>query len=161
MSFFLGDIWHWYSVAAAMSRIAMLTGALALLSGCGMLSSETIVTSRTPVNEAVATTARQQTLMNIVRVYHNESPLILDLVEADEAVSLGGTATGGVAGIGAIAGAMGGTLAGRTGSAGGTVSASDGVINRYVPLQGQALIAQLASPITVETVNALYDSDWA
>ena len=141
-------------------QILSFAGIAALLCGCTTLGSESIVTARTPVNEAVADTARQQTLMNIVRVYNNESPLILDVVEADEAVNVGATPSGGMTNIGAIAGAMGGTLAGRTGSAMAGLSAGDNVTNRYVPLQGQALINQLSSQITVETLNALYDSDW-
>ena len=146
-----------YRIRSVASRLAMIAGAVGLLSGCGTLASQSIVAARTPVNEAVATTARQQTLMNIVRVYHNEAPLILDVVEADEMVGVSGQAMGGAAGIGAIAS---GTSAGRTESAMGIVSAGDAVTNRYIPLQGQALISQLSSQITVETLNALYDSDW-
>lgn len=149
-----------YRIWPAASRLALIAGALGLLGGCGTLASQSIVTARTPVNEAVATTARQQTLMNIVRVYHNDAPVILDVVEADEMVNVTGSATGGATNIGAIVGNQGGTLSGRTESAMGTVGAGDAVTNRYVPLQGQALISQLSTQITVETITALYDSDW-
>ena len=143
---------HRNSLPSVAGRALALAGVASLLSGCVTLGSESIVVGRTPVNEAVATTARQQTLMNIVRVYHNEAPVILDIVETDEGVSTTASGTGAVTAIGAAAG--------RAGSASATLGASDGITNRYIPLQGQALISQLSSQITVETINALYDSDW-
>ena len=87
--------------------------------------------------------------MNIVRVYHNESPLILEVVETDENISATASGTGAVTAIGAVPGMMG-----RAGSASATLGATDGIQNRYVPLQGQALISQLSSSLSIDSHRA-------
>ena len=49
---------------------------------------------------------------------------------------------------------------GRTGSAGGTVQYSETPTIRYIPLLGQALVAQLVTPVSVDALGLLYDSNW-
>ena len=130
------------------------------LSACAVIGPSSIESGRSSYNEAVEMTSRQQLLMNIVRVSKNEPPLFLDVNEIDAAVQLQATATGAVTNIGARPGTSGGTLAGRVGSFGAGVQYDESPTVRYQPLQGAALIAQISSPITVDTLAQLYNSDW-
>ena len=76
---------------------------------------------RANYNRVIQSTSKEQTLMNIVRVYNNEPMLFIPVNEVDAAFLVQGSVTGGETGIGAHPGNSGGTLSGRVGAAGGTL----------------------------------------
>ena len=142
-----------------MSRLSVLF-AIFILSGCTVVGPASIETGRSSYNQAIETTARQQTLMNIIRVHNNETPLFIDVPEVDASVQFQASATGAVSNIGAKPGTTGGTLEGRVEAAGAGLNYEESPTVRYQPVQGQALNAQVSSPITVDTISALLGSQW-
>jgi hypothetical protein len=98
--------------------------------------------------------------MNIIRVYNNEPTLFIDVSEVDAVVLGQATLAGGTTGIGAKAGNSGGTLAGEVEGVTAGIELQESPTIRYQPLQGQPLVAQISSPITVDSIAYLNDSDW-
>ena len=86
----------------------------------------------------------------------------MDISEVDQATTVVGTLAGGPSGIGANPGynSTAGTVAGLIGSATGTASYQEAPTVRYIPLAGQALIAQVATPLSAEAIANLISSDW-
>jgi hypothetical protein len=130
------------------------------LAGCALIGPAAVENGRNTYNEAVASTARQQTLINMVRVHHNENPVFVDIPEIDASSQLQMNATGAITNIGSHAGTAGATLEGKAGSFGGGIQYQEAPTIRYQPLQGQALFTQISAPITVDTLSALFGSDW-
>jgi outer membrane protein assembly factor BamE (lipoprotein component of BamABCDE complex) len=136
---------------------------LAGLCACATVGPTSITQGRTPYNEVIHDTSSQQTLLNLVRVYNNEPPLFMDVTEVDAATSLAGTIGGGASNLGATANyksTSAGTISGAVGSVSGSAQYQEAPTVRYQPLSGQALIAQISTPISPENlVNAL-NSVW-
>ena len=57
-------------------------------------------------------------------------------------------------------GASGPFYPGHDYGVGGALQYEESPTIRYQPLTGAALIAQVSSPITVDSIASLYDSDW-
>jgi hypothetical protein len=53
------------------------------LAGCAFIGPTVVQNGRNTYNEAVASSSRQQTLINIVRVHRNETPVFLEIPEID------------------------------------------------------------------------------
>jgi hypothetical protein len=70
------------------------------------------------------------------------------------------SATGAVTNLGSHAGTVGSTLEGVAGASGLGVQYQEAPTIRYQPVQGQALFTQISAPITVDTLSALFGSDW-
>jgi hypothetical protein len=142
--------------------LALAASAVALMAvgGCQTAGPNSIGMGRERYNNILQSTAMEQTMSNIVRVYNHEPPMFMDVTEVDATLSLGGSLTGATTNIGAKRGASGGTLAGQVGSAGGTVQYSETPTVRYQPLLGQALVAQLVTPVSVDALGLMYDSSW-
>jgi hypothetical protein len=133
------------------------------VNGCAVVGPSSIDHGRTSYNEVIEDTSRQQTLLNLVRVSKNESPLFMDVTEVDAATSAGASITGGESGIGAIPNGKStsaGTIEGTVGAITGTASYLEAPTVRYQPLTGQPLIAQVSTPLTPETLVNLQTSDW-
>jgi hypothetical protein len=130
------------------------------LAGCALIGPAAVENGRNTYNEAVASTARQQTLINIVRVHRNENPVFVDIPEIDASSQLQVNGTGALTNIGSHAGTVGGTLEGKAGALGAGIQYQEAPTIRYQPLQGQALFTQISAPITVDTLSALFGSDW-
>ena len=120
------------------------------LSGCSTLGPATIESSRTSYNDVVQETAKQQTLLNLLRVRDGQQPNFIDVTEVDAGYSLAHTTSGTAGGIGA-------TL---IGSVTGGVTYTDAPTIRYQPLTGNALIQQVSVPLTTASLANLYDSDF-
>ncbi len=134
-----------------------------VLCGCSTVGVTSIDQGRTPYNEVIQDTSRQQALLNIVRVSKGESPQFLDVTEVDQAYSVVGSVTGGASSIGATANpkTTSGTFSGVLGALSGTTSYQEAPTVRYIPLLGQALIAQVSTPLTPESIANLTSSDWS
>lgn len=143
-------------------RMAAVICTASGIAGCSTVGITSINQGRTPYNEVIQDTAKEQTLLNIVRVSNGESPLFLDVSEVDQATTVVGSLTGGPSGIGASPGfnSTAGTVAGLIGSATGSASYQEAPTVRYIPLSGQALIAQVATPLSPEAIANLTNSDW-
>jgi hypothetical protein len=131
------------------------------LMGCQTVGPTSISIGRMSYNEVIQQTSKQQTFANIVRVRHSEPTSFIDINQISAGVTFQGTVMGGAANIGAKAGTSGGTLSGRTGSANISLQYTENPVVQYQPLTGQALISQIATPITVESIGSLEHSDWA
>jgi hypothetical protein len=133
------------------------------LSACSVVGPASIDHGRTSYNEVIEDTSRQQALLNVVRVSKGESPLFIDVTEVDAATSAGGTLGGGVSGLGATANfksTSAGTIQGPVEAITGSVSYQEAPTVRYFPLSGNALIAQVSTPIRPDSLVNLYNSDW-
>jgi hypothetical protein len=130
------------------------------LAGCALIGPAAVENGRNTYNEAVAGTARQQTLINMVRVHRNENPVFVDIPEIDASSQLQMNATGAITNIGSHAGTTGATLEGKAGAFTGGIQYQEAPTIRYQPVQGQALFTQISAPITVDTLAALFGSDW-
>ena len=86
------------------------------LAGCALIGPTAVETGRNTYNEAVATSSRQQILINIVRVHRNENPVFVDIPEIDASSQLQLSATSALTNIGGHPGTIGGTLEGAAGA---------------------------------------------
>lgn len=140
--------------------LAFCAGAVTVVGGCQTVGPKAIGLGRDRYNGVLHSTSMEQTMSNIVRAYYYEPPMFMDVTEVDAAMIFGGSVSGGVNNIGARAGSSGGTIAGRVGTASGGVQYSESPTIRYQPLLGQALVAQLVTPVSVDALGELYDSYW-
>jgi hypothetical protein len=147
-------------MGAVLARCPLYALMFNCLASCALIGPAAVENGRNTYNEAVASTARQQTLINIVRVHRNENPVFVDIPEIDASSQLQMNATGAITNIGSHAGTVGGTLEGKAGAFGAGVQYQEAPTIRYQPLQGQALFTQISAPITVDTLSALFGSDW-
>jgi outer membrane lipoprotein SlyB len=141
-------------------ELVIAAGTSIVLGGCQMVGPVSIDQGRDSYNHIIQSTAKEQTLSNIVRVFHHEPTAFMDVTEVDATTTFSGNVSGGVAGIGARAGTSGGTLAGQVGAVAGGVTYSESPLIRYQPLLGQSLVAQLATPVSPDVIWSLYDSNW-
>ncbi len=141
-------------------RVSTIIVMTLALGGCQLFGPNSIGVGRDRYNSIIQSTSMEQMMSNIVRVYQHEPIMVMDVTEVDATLAFGGSLTGATTNIGAKAGTTGGTLAGRTGSAGGTLQYAETPTIRYQPLLGQALVAQLVTPVSVDALGLLYDSSW-
>ena len=139
------------------ARIKLLSvaGMLSVFGGCQNVGPTVINQGRDHYNSVIQSTAKEQTLSNIIRVYKNEPTSFMDVTEVDTGTSVSGSVNGGISGIGAHAGTSGGTLVGQQGSVTSGVSYSEAPVIRYLPLTGQGLVAQLISPLSPDAIESL------
>jgi hypothetical protein len=140
--------------------LTLAVSAIAGLAGCQLLGPNAISGGRDRYNSIIATTSMEQTMSNIVRVYQHQPTLFMDVTEVDAVSSFVGNLGGAATNIGAKPGTTGSTISGRLGSASGAVQYSETPTVRYQPLLGQALVAQLVTPVSVDALGLLYDSSW-
>jgi len=147
-----------------LSRLVGIASSVLFLASCQSVGPIAIDAGRDRYNSIIQSTSKEQTLSNIIRVFNHEPTSFMDVSEVDATTSFSGNVSGGLSNIGAIAGiksTSAGTIAGRVGSVTGGVTYSEAPIIRYTPLLGQSLVAQLITPVTVDTFEYLYDSSWS
>ena len=143
-------------------RMATVIAALGLCA-CAVVGPASIDQGRIRYNEVIQETAKQQTLLNIVRVSNGESPLFMDVTEVDAATTIQGAISGGPSALGAtpnFKSTSAGTISGAVGFITGAALYQEAPTVRYFPLSGQALIAQVSTPLNAESLADLFDSDW-
>lgn len=136
-------------------KLVLVAGIAAAMSGCQYVGPVAIDAGRDRYNSVLHSTAKVQTLSNIVRTYKNEPTEVMDVTEVDATQTLTGTAAGTVAGIGAKPGTFG-TL----GTLNPSVGYSEAPLIHYVPLVGQGLVSQLVTPVGVDALESLINSGW-
>jgi hypothetical protein len=126
-------------MGAVLARCPFYLLMLYWLAGCAFIGPTVVQNGRDTYNEAVASSARQQTLINIVRVHRNETPVFLEIPEIDASSLLQVGATGAVTNLGSHAGTVGSTLEGVARASGLSAQYQEAPTIRYQPVQGQAL----------------------
>lgn len=134
---------------------------IASLCSCGVVGPSSIKLGRNNYNDVIHQTSGDQLLINLARIHNHEMPLFMDVTEVDATVQIQANATAGQSGIGSRPGTTGGTLAGAVESVGVTGQYLEAPTIRYQPLQGAPLIAQFNSPISVDSLVYMFNSDWA
>jgi hypothetical protein len=144
------------------SKLVILAGTLGVLVGCQSIGPIAIDQGRDRYNSIIQSTSKVQTLSNVVRVYNHEPITVMDVTEVDAAQSISGGVNGGLTNIGATAtkSTSAGTLAGQVGNVSANGQYSEIPTIRYQPLLGQALVAQLVTPVSADALGLLYDSSW-
>ncbi len=120
--------------------------------GCQILGSEGIKQGRGRFNSAIHKTNEEELLINILRISQNRMPLFLEITDITSLMSAGAN------------GSASATLpesASKTYSLQGQLSYSETPTVRYRPIQGDALVKQIYSPISTEHIGLLAMSDWA
>ena len=147
-----------------------------LLAGCQHAGPTSIEWGRPNYNDAIQRTSGEQLLANLVRVRQQEMPLVMDVTQVNAGLVVTGSANSSLSGIGgqsALASAgktvtfanNSGTLAAKVistmvGAAGTTFQYQENPTITYTPLSGQPLIAQLTTPISVDSLAQMPDSGW-
>jgi len=126
--------------------------------GCNSFGPDAVRGERPTYNDAIHETAVEQTFLNIVRVKHHQTTFFMDVSEVDASLQF---QTQGSASL-SFPQAMGAghIFSGHDYGIGGSLQYQESPTIRFQPLTGAALIAQVASPITVDSIASLYDSDW-
>lgn len=141
--------WKWALVGA----LAVLPG----LSGCATkLGSRSLPEVRRSYNEAVAESADQQMLLNIVRLRHLHTTAFMQLGSVVTQYELSQTA--GINGSGNI-----GPGASPRGSSGGSVGVtnSEKPTVTYLPLEGEDFVRRMATPLSASSVALLIHAGWS
>jgi hypothetical protein len=136
--------------------------ASAALCGCGVVGPASIKLGRSTYNDVIHQTSGDQLLANLVRIHNHEMPLFMDVTEVDAVVQVQANISAGKTNIGARA--TNSTSAGTVAGAVENISAAGQYLEaptiRYQPLQGAPLIAQINSPISVDSFVSMFNSDW-
>jgi hypothetical protein len=153
----IGDIQATEVISIARNITAILGAiSLALLVGCDFIGPRAIQYGRIDYNDVIQKTNKQQTFVNIIRVAHNEPTAFMDVSEVDSVVLAQASLTGSIGGVGA--GVR--NTSGATGMVGGSLEYQEQPTIRYAPLLGQALVSQLSTPITAQSLSYLMNSGW-
>jgi len=142
-------------VGRTIKKAGIVAGTLTLLVGCQNVGPLAIDAGRDRYNSAIQSTAKVQTLANIIRVANHDSTSFVDVTEIAATTTLTGTAGGNVSGIGSRPGTFG-TL----GSVTSGVTYTEAPIIRYAPLTGQGLVSQMVRPLTADAIESLITSSW-
>ena len=146
-------------MGAVLARCPFYLLMLYWLAGCASIGPTVVQNGRNTYNEAVASSGRQQTLINIVRVHRNETPVFLEIPEIDASSLLQVGATGAVTNLGSHAGTVGALWRGWP-----ALRASPPSIRKPdhpLPARpGAGPVHPDSAPITVDTLSALFGSDW-
>jgi hypothetical protein len=162
--------------AIAKARDASIIAAALALAGCQHVGPSSIAMGRPDYNSAIQETSQQQLLANIVRVRDAQMPLVMDVTQINAGLTFQANAGAALSGIGTEVALQGAGPAVPTSNTAGALASlvapaqaglfSGGLIYQetptitYTPLTGQPLIAQLSTPITVDFLATLPDSDW-
>jgi hypothetical protein len=176
--------WKWGKLMSKSwySRVWRLRGAFGLfvasvtLTACQHLGPWALEQGRGRYNEKIHLTSRDQLFANIIRVYYQENPLFMDVSEVDAAELIQGTVSGGTTGLGGLSGlanegpvidfpngtgaVRSKTVSGHAGAVAGSFGYQESPTIRYFPLSGQALVAQIVTPLSVTSLANLISSDW-
>ncbi|MCU0970566.1 MAG: hypothetical protein MUF57_01925 [Gammaproteobacteria bacterium] len=130
----------------ALSRAVLLAGAAALLPACASIGAGSVHRDRLDYNQALATSWKEQMLLNVVRLRYADTPVFLDVssvissYQVQSQFSLLGTMSSGL-----TPGLPDTTGRGATLGASGTYT--DRPTVSYTPLQGDKFTRELLRPI--------------
>jgi hypothetical protein len=142
-----------------MSKTSFLTswfaaGLALLVGGCASIGPETVPRDRFDYGAAIAGSAKEQLLYNIVGLRYLEAPTFVNVASVINQYSLEGEV--------ALSGGLNTGLAGGadTLSVGGKGTWADRPTITYTPLTGEEFATNLLTPIPPESVFALVQAGW-
>jgi len=143
-------------------EFVLVAATFSLVSGCQYVGPIAIDQGRDRYNGVIQATSKEQTFSNIIRVRNHEPTSFMEVSEVDATTTLSGNVSGAVSSIGAGANpkTTAGTFAGQVGAVSGGAVYTEQPLIRYTPLLGQALVAQLVTPVSVDVLEDLFDSAW-
>ncbi len=120
--------------------------------GCGGIGPSGITTGRPAYNSAIQNTSNEEMLLNIVRLRYRDTPFFLQV-------------SGVAANLSTQMGISGGAEIPSSGTTLGTVAATalvrDNPTVTYSPLQGDAFVTQLLTPVRLDTLLLLINTGWS
>ena len=131
-------------------RNTLVIALLFLVSGCNTIGPRTIPGARLNYNVAIARSADEQLLLNLVRLQYRDTPLFLEVtsVSTQYVMSYGASASGSLTDP-------------LDRSAGASIGFVEKPTVQYAPLQGGKFVTQILSPISLETLALLARSGWS
>ena len=128
--------------------------AAALLVACNSVGPNAMVVGRTAYNDALASTQSEQLLHNLVRIRYLEMPVFLEVTSVNTQYEVRVNASASITGV------FDSGLDASVGSSslGGTIVERPTVT--YAPLQGDAFVKRLMSPMSLDTLALMVRSGW-
>ena len=142
------------------AELVLVAATLSFFSGCQYVGPIAIDQGRDRYNGVIQATSKEQTFSNIIRVRNHEPTSFMDVSEVDATTTLSGNVTGGISSIGAVANpksTSAGTFAGQVGAVSGGAVYTEQPLIRYTPLLGQALVAQMVTPVSADALADLFE----
>jgi hypothetical protein len=128
--------------------------------GCRHIGPRSIVADRIPYNEAIASSWKEQTLLNIVKMRYGDTPFFVDVPQITSGYTLQGTATANAGVFPPV-----NPVASFAQQLGGTLNLQGGYQDRptisYQPQTGSQFIRNLTTPINPGSVMFLLQSGYA
>jgi hypothetical protein len=103
-------------------------------------------------NEVIQQTSKTQTFANIIRVRNHEPTAFVDVTQINAAVLAQANLTGVLTSVG--------THPQNSGSGTLGLEYQEAPLITYQPLSGPALVSQISTPLTIDSLTNLFDSDW-
>jgi hypothetical protein len=120
--------------------------ALTLLADCQVIGPSAIEHGRLNYTDVIESTSKQQAFDNILYVHNHQMPEFMDVTTINAVVLSSASLTAsGVAHVGTVS---------------GTLQYQESPTITYTPLYGKTLVAQIASPISVESLSDIINSGW-
>lgn len=133
--------------------LGLMTGLGASFAGCS-IGPQTMSRDRVSYGDALANSARQELLKNIVRIRYMESPVFISINSVVNQYSLETTVNAGASWT------WGGQFAGTGNSIGAQTRFADRPTITYSPLVGRRYTETIVTPIKPESLMALIESGW-
>ena len=127
-------------------RTITLMLALTLLSDCQVIGPSAIEHGRLNYTNVIENTSKQQTFDNILYVHNHQMPEFMDVTTINaQVLSSASLTASGVAHVGTVS---------------GTLQYQESPTITYTPLFGKTLVAQIASPISIDSLSDIINSGW-
>ena len=138
---------------ASVARICLLVSIVLSLSGCASFGPPSVDRDRFDYINAIASSWKQQTLLNIVKLRYADTPVFLDVGQIISGYQLQGTV--------GITGSLNGASAfGDVLNLGSTGSYTDRPTITYTPLTGAHFLQVMMTPIPPPSLFRLIEEGW-
>lgn len=138
--------------------LALFAGcASVLLSGCASVGAPSLKQQHPQFGQAIVSSLNEQFLLNLVRLRYRDVPYFLEIASVTSQETISGTASFG-ADVGFGGPDLAGKNLGRVG-VGGTYARTPTVV--FSPLQGEAFVRKMLTPISLPALLVLTQSGWS
>jgi hypothetical protein len=132
---------------------AVLLSAVAIVLGCESVGPKTVTRDQFDYNAAIATSAQEQLLLNLVRLRYSEVPVFLKVSSVISQYTRAGSLAAGVGANASVAGDDTATL-------GGALAWADRPTITYTPVSGQEFSRNLLTPIPPQSLFEILQAGW-